>query len=174
MGGGNYTVNCSWLDNLLVKVNEIRLTFPSNVFINLDDLTSFDDVFNYSCNYNNPQIRFTTTAEICSNEKTQSRIITYFETEFIDDNYLNFMPKAYGAESYAHTFGFEIVWDNIVDIYDRRGKLIWEKNYDNLMLPIDSYDMLELDSFCMEGKFYLSRGDVYFLPIYWSEQYLIN
>ena len=87
-----YAVYCSWLDNLLVKVNEIRLTFPSDVFFNSNDLTSFDDVFNYSFDYNNPQIRFTTTAEICSNEKKRTRVITVSESNFVDGNFLSFMP----------------------------------------------------------------------------------
>lgn len=114
----------------MVDFNEIRLYFPRGISsVHPENLTSFIDVFNQL--YYNTKIEFTTKAEICSNEKEQEKIIT--EMQYVDDNTLYFMPKAYGAESYAHTFEIKVVWENVVDEFGRIGKLVWQETYIDTM-----------------------------------------
>lgn len=168
MGGGNYAVSCSWSEDLVVDFNEIRLLFPQNISsVHPENLTSFVDVFNqldYSAN-----ISFTTKAEICSNEKEHKKIIA--EMQYVDDNTLYFMPKAYGAESYAHTFEVKVIWENVIDEFGRIGNLIWQETYIDLMVEEDNPNVLVIQAFKNEGKFHLMNSDLYYLPIFRVEQF---
>lgn len=167
-----YGVYCSWDENLLVKFNEINLSFPSEVFFNSNNLTSFDNVFDYSSYDNNPQITFTTTAKICSNEKKQSKNMTFLERDLIDVNDLSFMPNAYGAESYAHTFEIKVVWENVMDEFGRRGSLTWQKTYVDQEPEEDNPNFLVIPQFINEGKFVLSKDEYSCMPILRGKQFI--